>query len=329
MENLVEIFEESEPVYGLIKESLYMFDGYWTKRHKEVITKFHRQILDGTATEEKVAYESEYIKAEPDDYFALLKLVINDDEKEKVDVYSNIYKFIRKNQSLAQTDKIKILRIAKELTFSALKLLPELYVKKNNITQGFTIDKILSDFNSDESSIFEKNQLIQFGLLKSDVPKPNDIITAPKLHFISNFDLYVEAFFSEEELTPEYNKIDIYLSKALVLSNINKLHDSDYIIELLAKAKIKTHICANIKNINSLIFSHTRFIVCLLDEEKIPQDTINDIYNCSLSSRQIVKVSLDVNVIDQLGVINEPLLYLEKGNQDSEDNFIRALTELL
>ncbi len=329
MSNLVEIFEESEPVGGFIIESLSLFDGYWTKRHKEVITKFHRQILDGTATDEKIAYESEYIKAEPDDYFSLLKLVINDDEKEKVDIYSNIYKYIRNNQTLAQTDKTKIIRIAKELTFSALKLLPELYVKKHNETQGFTIDKILSDFNSNESYIFEKNQLIQFGLLKTDVPNPSDIITAPKLHFISNFDLYVEAFFSKEELTPEYNQIDIFLSKAVVLSNINKFHDTEYVKELLAKAKIKTLIGANIKDISSVIFNHSKFIVCLLDDEIIPQDTIDELYNCSLRTHHVIKVSLDFNVIEQLAVINGPVLYLEKGNIELEGNFIRKLSELL
>ena len=42
-----------------------------------------------------------------------------------------------------------------------------------------------------------------------------------------------------------------------------------------------------------------------------------------------MNLSLDVNVTDQLGVINGSLLYLEKDNQDSEDNFVRALTELL
>lgn len=80
-------------------------------------------------------------------------------------------------------DKVKIIRIAKELTYETLMLLPELYVKKHNETQDFTIDKLLSDFNFNESNIYEKNQLIQFSLLKTDLPKANDIITVPKLHF--------------------------------------------------------------------------------------------------------------------------------------------------
>lgn len=326
MENIVEIFEESEPVYGLIKESLSMFDGYWTKRHKEVITKFHRQILDGNASEDKIKYEKEYIEANPDDYFTLLKYVVNDDEKEKVGIYSNIYKYIRDNQLLVQTDKIKIIRIAKELTFSALKLLPELYVKKHNETQGFTIDKLLLDFNSNESYIFEKNQLIQFGLLETDKP---DVITVPSLYFSSSFDLYVEAFFSKEELTPEYNHIDIFVSDAVVLSNINKLPDTEYLKSILAKARIKTLISANIMDINPAIFNHSKFIVYLLDEEIIPQNVIDELLNCNLSSLHIVKVSLDNNITDQLGAINGSLIYLEKDNQDSEDNFVRTLTELL
>lgn len=326
MENIVEIFEESEPVYGLIKESLSMFDGYWTKRHKEVITKFHRQILDGNASEDKIKYEKEYIEANPDDYFTLLKYVVNDDEKEKVGIYSNIYKYIRDNQSLEKANKIKIIRIAKELTYEALKLLPELYVKKHIETQEFTIDKLLSDFNSNESYIFEKNQLIQFGLLETDKP---DVITVPSLYFSSSFDLYVEAFFSKEELTPEYNHIDIFVSDAVVLSNINKLPDTEYLKSILAKARIKTLISANIMDINPAIFNHSKFIVYLLDEEIIPQNVIDELLNCNLSSLHIVKVSLDVNVTDQLGVINGSLLYLEKDNQDSEDNFVRALTELL
>lgn len=197
------MFEVLEPGYEPSKKFLSLIDKYVSKRHNQFVDEFHRQILDGDASEERIKYEQEYIKVNPEDYYSLLKYVTSDDEKEKIGIYSNIYKYIRDNQLLVQTDKIKIIRIAKELTYSTLKLLPELYVKKNNITQGFTIDKILSDFNSDESCIFEKNQLIQFGLLKSDVPKPNDIITAPKLHFISNFDLYVEALFAKEELTPD------------------------------------------------------------------------------------------------------------------------------
>lgn len=195
MGNLVEIFEESEPVYELIKESLSMFDGYWTKRHKEVITEFHRQILDGTATDEKITYESEYIKAEPDDYFTLLKLVINDDEKEKVDIYSNIYKYIRNNQLLAHTDKTKIIRIAKELTYPALKLIPELYEKKHCDEENFNLAKYLSDFNFNHSITFEKNQLIQYGLLQTN---KQDVITAPSLYISTNFDLFADAFFGVE-----------------------------------------------------------------------------------------------------------------------------------
>ena len=144
----IDDLEIPDSMISIVKWGISKFE----KKRNEIIKEFYFNLMDGSVSDEKINYEKEYIKASEDDYFTLLNIAINDEEKEKVYIYTNIFKYIRNHQYLEKKEKIKLIRISKNLTFDALQVL----IKINNFRlENHPTKKEESDFMKKMEKVYD------------------------------------------------------------------------------------------------------------------------------------------------------------------------------
>lgn len=322
MKNPLELYEQFEPCFSLIKTGYNLFDSYITKKHKERTTLFHRQILDGDASEEKIEYETEYIKANPHDYYTLLKYVNDDDEKEKVSIYSNIYNYIRNNQNIPSIEKYKLIQIAKGLSYSSIQLIPMIYIHKNYLVKNKTLDEYLKEIISNENLIFEINQLTQYGLLKNIQLGQQVLGNGLNLTITKNIDFIAKSFFKEEDILPQIYDMPIWIRSTGILADLSENTNFEYIQGLLDRKKIKSSLNSNILQFREEFFYNPKDIfICILNEKIIPQESI-DILKKWAKRYKILKICLEDTILDQLHEIDGELIHIEKGKKEDEEKFL-------
>lgn len=190
MKNLLKIYDNFEPSFNLIRKGYNLFDEYQTKKHKKIITAFHRNLLEGDESQEKIKYEEEYIQANQDDYFLLLKLAINDEDEDKVDIYSSVYKYIRANQNIPKEEKKRIIIIAKSLPLSAIILLKELSEIFNDDYKSH--ESIFYKTTNNTKNRYEINLIIQCNIfINNDTELTNVIRIQPT----STYKYIIDSFF--------------------------------------------------------------------------------------------------------------------------------------
>lgn len=302
MKNPLEIYEQFEPSYSLIKEGYNLFDSYITKKHKERVEIFHRQILEGNASEEKIKYEQEYIKANPHDYFTLLKYTVEDDEKEKASIYSNIYSYFRDNQDIDKEDKYRLIRIANELTFSAIRILVKIYIYMNFHTKNKSLDLYFKEI--EKNSKYELRILEQCSILTlpgGQIRFSDSQIEIEKLRFSQ----VIKAFFKDSDLIPNLYNIDMWENiNVLILSDdpFGEGADIDYCKQTLNNYNIFPEIMVYQK----IDFSSFAYIICIINNTNFENKNLLSSYGLDKLeiNTKIMKVTMSKNIKDSDNILN-------------------------
>lgn len=288
----IELYNELEPTFKLIVQGYNLFDKYQTDKHRKVVTSFHRNILDGNESEEKIKYEQENIKANQDDYFTLLKFAVEDEEEEKVDIYANIYKYIRDNQHLEINLKRFLLKAAKDMPFSSIEFLPKIYIHQKYHTKLKNLNDYLKGLytsNGYETSILENYKLINAG----------QAAFGPIQYNIYNkyFSLIIDAFFDKENIIPEKYKVEIWKKKSALIICYERT--SSYLIDKIKSILDKNSISYSMGNeeiVESLLFSHYISTITDLKDDKF---NISDLK----SNSKLLKVTC-TNIIGRNDILN-------------------------
>lgn len=318
----IELYNELEPTFKLIVQGYNLFDKYQTNKHRKIVTSFHRNILDGNESEKRIKYEQENIKANQEDYFTLLKFAIEDEEDEKVDIYTNVYKYIRDNQSIEKDEKRKILKIAKELSYSTIELMPKIFVlsKFSNLEEN--LETYLSNLANNPKFLYETNLFIQYGLFKDIKAFDNKKVEITEL-----FKEISTIFFKEDTLSPDYLglKQKEKTANIVLLSDLGNIDMSkeNMLKYLLKRAKINV-----LPHINFTTKPNGRILnlICLFDKEPLSEQTITILKNnlTEAPSFNITKVTFYENIIDPIPDIGNRLIYIDLNDKDSIDNFINS-----
>lgn len=302
MKNPLELYEQFEPTYSLIKEGYNLFDSYITKKHKERVEIFHRQILEGDASEEKIKYEQEYIKANPHDYFTLLKYTVEDDEKEKASVYSNIYSYFRDNQDIDKEDKYRLIRIANELTFSAIQILVKIYIYMNFHTKNKSLDLYFKEI--EENSKYELRVLEQCSILT--LPSGQLLFSDSQIEIEKlRFNQVIKAFFKDTDLRPNLYNIDLWKNiYVLILSDdpFGEGADIDYCKQTLNDYNI----LPEIKVYQKIDFSNFAYIICIINDTNFKNKNLLSSYGLDTleNNTKIIKVTISKNIKDSNNILN-------------------------
>lgn len=312
----------SEPALGLVKQLTSLGVEFFTKKRDERLMQFYQNLLDGEVTQERIDYEKENIKANEEQYFILLNLSITDEDKEKTYIYSNVYRYIRDNQGLNKNIKTKYIRLAKNLPFSVLELIPLIYIyNKYRKTKTKTLNQFLKEI--EKSNKFETNLLIQYDIL---INEKNIIRDESEATFTINetfLNEIVNVLFKEEHLLPSFYGIEIWEKNSFLFIEINGESDrlNSYLNNLLSRNLIKLSGNLNILALSEYKLLIQENIICVLNKNKIDISTIEILKRYS-KTHNIVKICFEENIDDQLFEIKGDLIYLKRNNEDYEKLFI-------
>lgn len=289
----------SEPALGLVKQLTFLGFEFFTKKREERLMQFYQNLFDGEVTQERIDYEKENIKANEEQYFILLNLTITDEEKEKTYIYSNVYKYIRDNQGLNKNIKTKYIRLAKNLPFSALELIPLIFIYKNKKTKNKTLEQYLKEI--EKSNKFELNLLIQYDIL---INEKNIIRDESEATFTINetfLNEIVKVLFKEEHLLPSFHKIEIWAKDSFLFIEINEEFNTlnSYLSSLLSRNLVKLSRNLNIFALSEYKLLIQENIICVLNKNKIDISIIEILKRYS-KTHNIVKICFEENIDDQL-----------------------------
>lgn len=289
------------------------------KKRNERLMEFYQNLYDGNVTQEKIDYETENIKANEEQYFILLNLSITDEEKEKTDIYSNIYRYIRNNQHIDKKLKTKYIRLAKNLPFSAIELIPLIYIyNKYKKTQTKTLDQYLKEIENINK--YEVNLLLQYDILNDE--KTNMYRSTIPFKINETFlNEIINVFFKEKDLLPRTQGINIWEKNSFLFVDINDKFDeiNGYLSDLLNKNQIELSGNSNLSALQGYV--NQKNIICVLTKRKMDIETIK-ILKKYANTHNIIKICFEKKIDDQLSEIKSGLIYLEKGNEDFENLFI-------
>ena len=291
---------------------------YVNERNIKKIDEINERLLNDEATE----YEKQKILSggvDEEDYLSFIKAAVNEDEVKKTTHYITLYRNILNGKVVE--GKGRLYKILKDIPYSAVELLPKIYVHKNCNVQNKTLDNYIAEIAGNEDLAFEVNLLLQYGLLKNIQLSGGLVPSNSNIQISSSFDSIVELFFKKEELTPHSQGIKVWIKKAYIFTDLNHLDDLNYIEELLISTAIKPLNNNNILTLNKFIPIHTDIIVCILNDKTIPQASI-DVLKKYSKIYKIYKVCINNDVNDQLEEIEGELIKIKKGVKEDEFHFL-------
>jgi hypothetical protein len=268
MKNTPTLFEElsgmmasgiSSNYSSVVKKSMIYFED---KRQKG-FNEFTRNLLKGKATKDNIEYEKMFDITE-DQYYALLNASIEDEEKEKSYVYANVYRNIL-NEQIPKSDYPRFIRLVKNLPYSAIELLPSLYIYKNFNTKNKSLKKYFDEIYKEykyEIKFLDQNNIIEL---------PNGMVFGDSILKINDklFSKVIETFFKEEDLRPEKYNIELWKeNNVLVLSDNPLIQKAPvaYVIQLLRQRSIRNEHLDYQSSINPNQYSH---IICIVNDTNL------------------------------------------------------------
>lgn len=263
------------------------------ERRNKTIEHFYIELLEGEVTEERINYEKENIKANDEQYYILLNLAISEEEQEKIFIYSNVYKYIRDNQNLNKKEKAKIIRLAKELPYSAIEIIPFIYIYSFFNTRDKSLSSFLTELS--ETHKYEINILTQHNIFEYNALSFNNrnfkIRNNNYLKEIANI------FFIKEQLLPSSYNINIWKDEPVLILTNNPYQESEDVGKL--KEILNTlfiHFEVKLYDNNPLgYYSKTFILFDKYEDYKASEILINKI-NKSPINTQIIKVALSHNI---------------------------------
>lgn len=292
-------YEAGTEVIGgisLLKEVIVWGDKKFTERRNRVILKFYEALLDGEVTKERIEYEKENIQANEDQFYILLNLAINEEEIEKAFVYANVYKYIRDNQDLEKSLKIFLFKVAKDLPFSAIELLPKIYIHQKYHTKLKNLNDYLKNLyglNGYEKSVLERHNLTSswqasFGPIQYSVSE-------------EYFTLVVDAFFNKEDLLPEQHNIEVWAHKHTVILSHDPFGEEEP-IPLIKSILTENSIQHEVLTYQNIDFNNYSYIICVVTDANY--NNVNNFKFDNLQFNTLIKKVTLSNNFPNSGVLN-------------------------
>lgn len=290
---------------------------YVNDRNIEKMDRINEKLLKDEATQ----YEKDQILnggIDKEDYLSFIRAAVNDDESQKETIYITLYRNILNGK--VSNGKVRLYKILKELPYSALELLPKMYIYKHCNTQKYTIFSYIESISNNEDLSFEFNLLIQFGLLKNIQLNTSVISNGNNIQLSNQFDSIVELFFKPKELMPHYQKIPIWTKKAFILADIEE-DDLFYIEKLLNENAIRTVHYSIIALRDFKMFNDIDHVICILNKKEIPTESKAIIKKYS-EIYKTHKVCINENIQDQLPELKNKLIKIKKYSKEDEFHFL-------
>lgn len=305
----------SSVIQGIMEKGKTHFE---EKRQTQFLD-FYRSLLSGTATKEKIEYEQMFQKTE-EQYYALLNAAIEDEEREKASIYANIYRSIL-DEKIPQTKYRRLIRLAKELPYSAIEILAKIHIYQSYHTKGKDLNRYIKEIEQDYG--YELNILTQNDIISSSSTLDNAIDI--KKDF---FQQIITVFFKEEDLLPQKYGIGIYSSSTMIFADSNSelSKEFSFLENLLQSINIR-----NLGRYNYMIKHKTmkllmtdnsiNEIVVLIDSTNISKyhDFLEEM---TQANKKIVKVCFDKELQDPIPTYGENLIYLDLLNKESSSKFL-------
>lgn len=281
---------------------------HFEQKRKARLDEFYKSLLNGKATKEQREYEDMFKKTE-EQYFALLNLAIEDDEREKAPIYANVYRSILEEKIPPLLYK-RLIRLAKELPYNAIEILAKIHIFKSYYTKNKTLNYYVGELKKDCG--YELNILTQ-----------NNIINPPSglIYDISiNQDFFnqiIKSFFKDEDLLPEKYNICVYSLNTMIIydltSNLSK--EITFLENLLDRVNIKNvgnySYAINKNELNKIMVANNiNEIVVLIDSSNI-LNNIEFLNNIIESKKKIIKVCFDNGLLDPIPKYGDNLIYLD------------------
>jgi len=307
MKNTPNLFEQlsgllTDGIGGDYKSVLSKGMNYYEKRRQESFNEFHQHLLAGTATKEKIEYEKMF-KITEDQYYALLSASINDEERQKAHIYANVYRNILESK-IKKENYIRYIKLAKELPYSALELLPHIYIYNTFHTKYKSFIKYFQELN--KTKRYEINLFAHHDIFTKSSLTFNDLDFGIKN--IVFFNEIVSIFFKEEELIPSKYNIELWKENiVLILSNdpCGEGHEVDFVKNILNENSIKSDIMIY-QPIDKKVYSH---IICVVNDNTNPNNLPN--LDEISTNTQIIKVAISQNFKNQ-HMVHKNVLDLNK-----------------
>lgn len=235
---------------------------YFENKRKKSFEDFTNHLLKGTAEKEKLEYERMFNITE-DQYYALLKASIEDEEKDKSYIYANVYKSIL-NEKIEKQKYTRFIRLAKNLPYNAIMLLPIIYIYNTFHTKNKSLTNVLDEIY--DTHRYEVNLLEQNYLLET----PKGMKFSDSIITINNdfFNEITKVFFKEEDLVPLKYGIELWKEKNVLLFTDNttvKGSVTSYIMQILKQNAINV----NILDYSSLDFNQYSHIICVVKDSNL------------------------------------------------------------
>lgn len=289
---------------------------YYDNRRREGFNQYYASLYQGCTEEEVLEYERN-IKTTEDDYYGLLQVAMNDEEQQKIPIYVNLYKSIRDGK-VHQEEKMRYLKMLKNLPMSALDIVAKLYIYKNyNIkpTSGNFCDDVGRYLRAIDSTVtlkYEMSLLKQYGIL---------IDVNGALDMKIEFDKLISFCFDSKILTPSYYGLDVWKSFVRVLSHdvFGEAH-IDEINSISSKIDILVDNGGSFNNLGST--EGLSSIVCILDEESFKENVVSELKE---QAEKVIKISFSDKVVDQLIDIDGEIINFTKNFEAAENKFLEEL----
>ena len=286
---------------------------YYNNERDERIKEFHTQLLNGKATRERIEYEDEYIKTTEDSYFSLLSASVNDEEKEKSSIYANLYDNILRQKITNKKDRIKYLKMAKNLSYEAIIIISKIYIYKNFDVKGKeNYTEYLLNKYPYEINLLEQETLITFA--------HQVVAMQGKFATTKDFDIVVELFFIKEALIPELYGLIEWRGRISFLFDLKSDTELNYVSTLSKKLDLEK----NIRVLSNIGIERDNYIPNTFTYNNILVYVISD--TIIQNKEALIKLSKIVNIIkitfneeaqDQLQEIDSKLIYIDMNNNDS------------
>lgn len=291
-EGLTTVVPAGGLIYDISKSLAQHARNYFLGRAEARLEEFHENFLNESMSGEEV---KDFINKEfnLDDYYAILSSCTQDIENEKVTIYANLLKGIIEKK-VEPNLKRHFITTSKDLTFSELCFLKELYIYSNFelMTPGgiqYQVSTLLSTKDFFKNIII--NKLIQLGFIYSGRSK----ITSMTKQFI-------QLIFDKDSLKPKsvgknkYSGIKILII-SYQLGNNTHLKVADNIQEILFSNNIKSSISILDDKFLMLMGNYSAAAL-LVDDKKIM-----DMYIPSLTKFSKHKPLIKIN-ISEAGIRN-------------------------
>lgn len=193
---LIEGIGPRKVIYAGISTLVEHATTFFKDRSEERLHRFHKWLLDRT---DEGNISDLYLKEfDEEDYYQLLKSVVNDDETEKVEIYARIFNFIKIGLIPGKFRRYMI-RLTKALTIDDLEVMRKIYVSGNFefIDDGDFVSQISKITTSNDSMTqISIRTLVQQGLLL-------DTKTVGPILPSEIFGKVAQWFFDQDVLTPQ------------------------------------------------------------------------------------------------------------------------------